>query len=261
MSEALYGLFGVLGGTLITGAVAYWGPIQVQKRALLQAREERELVRVEAELRQRERLEMQADREFARADSEATEQVEKRKAAVARVVLVRQAVAAWYDLLDQTIIDLEQSRESSLALDLSEFLAAHYRCRDALQSAGYGALEDGLRIMLTTVSAEVELSRGIIRFSPAVEERVAAQSARHPSVTGDAFLIVDALNRTSFQLRRAIRIGPTAQGFDATLTEAQESLLAARRCRAELSRLLMREVDSLLDVTVIDTRNGGAAPE
>ncbi|TDU73539.1 hypothetical protein [Streptomyces sp. KS 21] len=110
MSEAVYGLLGALGGALITGAGAYWGPVHLQRHTLTAQREQAEASRREAE--------------------------------TTRIILMRTTTRVWRDLLERTIQDLELGRQ----VDIEAFDDATFVARSGAQSALDHALHDGIWI-------------------------------------------------------------------------------------------------------------------
>ncbi|MFD7323003.1 hypothetical protein ACFV9D_18230 [Streptomyces sp. NPDC059875] len=131
MSDAVYGLLGALGGAAVAGAVAYWGPLQLQKRARREAERERELAQTEAA---------------------ETQRLELLRAQVARVVLVRRSVAAWDDLLRRTLRAVGSRRQA----DPEEFRQAADHARAEASTALYEALNDGLYIPITNGSVNAD---------------------------------------------------------------------------------------------------------
>ncbi|WP_369215588.1 hypothetical protein [Streptomyces flavofungini] len=110
MSETVVGLLGALGGSIVTAAAAYWGPVHVASAARRAAKE--------AEGR-------------ARREAEPT-----------RIIIMRTTTRAWRDLLARSIQDLELG----LLVDIAAFDAALTTARDSAQSALDHALHDGVWI-------------------------------------------------------------------------------------------------------------------
>ncbi|WP_225828644.1 hypothetical protein [Streptomyces naphthomycinicus] len=113
MSETVYGLLGALGGSLITAAAAYWGPL---------------------------RLSAAARKEAGRAEGRA-----RREAETTRIILMRTTTRTWRDLLARTIEDLELG----LLVEITAFDEAVTTARDSAQSALDHALHDGIWIQQT----------------------------------------------------------------------------------------------------------------
>lgn len=125
MPEAVYGLLGALSGALITGAAAYWGPLQVQRRALEAERE----VRAQAE---RERFEAAASH--------------RRTARLSRIITIRTTAREWSDVLGSTLTQLL----SGQPVELKEFDRQVTPVRNSAQSALDQALHDGIWIQQTS---------------------------------------------------------------------------------------------------------------
>ena len=107
MSDAVYGLVGALSGSLMTAAVAYWGPLHQQREVARQA----ELQRI-AEMR---RAEMEI--EAARAQADEARRHVRYPQEIARLVEVRSALRAWQLALDDASADMQLMG----ALDLGRF--------------------------------------------------------------------------------------------------------------------------------------------
>ncbi|MEU6083417.1 hypothetical protein [Streptomyces sp. NPDC047108] len=86
MSDAVYGLVGALGGSLVTAAVAYWGPLHQQREAAKQAE-----LQIEA----------------ARAQAEETRRHEEIQAEIGRLVDVRSTLRAWQFVLDGALAEIQ----------------------------------------------------------------------------------------------------------------------------------------------------------
>ncbi|MFF4353823.1 hypothetical protein [Streptomyces sp. NPDC001530] len=97
MSDAVYGLVGALGGSLLTAAVAYWGPLHQQREAAKQAELQRS-----ADLR---RAEMEI--EAARAQAEEARRHVEIQAQIGRLVEVRSTLRAWQFLLDGALAEMK----------------------------------------------------------------------------------------------------------------------------------------------------------
>ncbi|MFI7296842.1 hypothetical protein [Streptomyces sp. NPDC050121] len=284
MSEALYGLLGGLGGAVIAGAVAYLGPIHVKNRELLQAREERDFTRSMKLL----------DKQISLEESRTAQDDERRTNVVERVVLIRRCAADWYDHLDQAIADVADGATLDLAdfvLAKNVFRdALKTACYDAL-TVGIRVVSDigSVPLAASTMlpdwgesSPASDDSSPVASPTPSASPSgappaVPAPSHEAPPAQGwrslvlpdrqlnaarDAAMesgrgqraIVNVLDEASRLVQRLIKTDPHSPQFRTALGNAQRSLLEVRRCRVELSRLLMQEVESLGALTVIDTR-------
>ncbi|MFE5689152.1 hypothetical protein [Streptomyces sp. NPDC056512] len=99
MSDAVYGLAGALGGSLVTAAVAYWGPLHQQREVAKQAELQRS-----AELRRAE-IEIEA----ARAQAEEARKHLRNQAEIGRLVDVRSTLRAWELVLDDAFLEMRIS--------------------------------------------------------------------------------------------------------------------------------------------------------
>ncbi|MFE2736754.1 hypothetical protein [Streptomyces sp. NPDC057889] len=99
MSDAVYGLVGALGGSLVTAAVAYWGPLHQQREVAKQAELQRS-----AELRRAE-IEIEA----ARAQAEEARKHLRNQAEIGRLVDVRSTLRAWELVLDDAFLEMRIS--------------------------------------------------------------------------------------------------------------------------------------------------------
>ncbi|MEU6666051.1 hypothetical protein [Streptomyces sp. NPDC046727] len=113
MSETVYGLLGALGGSLITAAAAYWGPLHLSAAA--------------------------------RREAGKTEGRARREAETTRIILMRTTTRTWRDLLARTVQDLELG----LLVDITAFDEAVTTARNSAQSALDHALHDGIWIQQT----------------------------------------------------------------------------------------------------------------
>ncbi|MFC9616638.1 hypothetical protein [Streptomyces sp. NPDC056938] len=136
MTEALYGLLGALGGALITGAAAYWGPLQMQRRAFAAERERDETARREAEAARREE-------QLRAASAEQASQFQaQREAETTRIIKMRTTTRAWSDFLARSIQDLGLGRP----VDVERFDEQALATRNDAHSALDHALHDGIWI-------------------------------------------------------------------------------------------------------------------
>jgi hypothetical protein len=125
VSQALYGMLGALGGALFTGTIAYFGPIQMQRRAFAEQREQAAAARRDSETA--------TLRASGRAD---------REAETTRIVLMRTTTRTWRDLLARTVQDLELG----LLVEIAPFDEALDVARGGAKSALDHALHDGIWI-------------------------------------------------------------------------------------------------------------------
>ncbi|MGO4752772.1 hypothetical protein AB4212_29890 [Streptomyces sp. 2MCAF27] len=122
MSDAVYGLLGALGGSAITAAVAYWGPLQVERRRHAQqreaAREAAREARMDAEASRAE-LRTQAEEERRAAEAREAAAVEKarKEEAKDRIIDIRTSTREWSQLLGRYVQDLSRGRP----VDIAEF--------------------------------------------------------------------------------------------------------------------------------------------
>jgi hypothetical protein len=150
MSEAVYGLLGALGGTFVSAAAAYWGPLQVQRRsaAAEAARSEsarREAVAEREEARQqaeRERVASAVIRESERAEAASVREHERRESEINRIISMRTTTRDWANLLARTVQDLELGRPVSISQYDTDVARIQGRAETALDHA----LHDGVWI-------------------------------------------------------------------------------------------------------------------
>ncbi|WP_381805657.1 hypothetical protein [Streptomyces niveus] len=219
MSDAMYGLLGALGGAIVAGVATFYGPLQLQKRALREA---------------------SAERDSAQAHAEANRQSELERAQVARVVQVRKAVAAWDNLLGQTFRLVENG-----IVDSGAFHQGAERARADASTALYEALNDGLYIPATQGSdARERLEFGDypdLRDDPA-----------------DSKWVLDKFDKATEALNAMAEsdVAPSSDAWVELWEDTRRHILSAHRCRADLSHALMRHVETIADVTTIETRGG-----
>ncbi|MEU3136353.1 hypothetical protein ABZ691_26670 [Streptomyces sp. NPDC006854] len=219
MSDAMYGLLGALGGAIVAGTATFYGPLQLQKRALREASAERNLAHTRAE----------ADR-----------QAELQRAQVARVVQVRKAMAVWDNLLVRTF----HLRENG-SVDIEAFHHAAERARADASTALYEALNDGLYIPTTQGSD----GREWLEFGDYPDPR---------DDPADSKWVLDRFEKATDALI-AMAESDVDHSDDAWLELWQDTrhhILRAHQCRADLSHALMRHVETIADVTTIETRSG-----
>ncbi|MET7906654.1 hypothetical protein ABZS86_36520 [Streptomyces sp. NPDC005355] len=138
MSDALYGLMGALGGSVVTAVAAYWGPLHQQREAAKQACWEAEFQRAEdrrlAEMQvEAAREETQAAREEAQA---AREEVAKQEQ-IGRLAEIRTALREWQEVLDRTV----QEMWNGAPVNLERFDAAE----DSARIRASRAIDDVMR--------------------------------------------------------------------------------------------------------------------
>lgn len=110
MADALYGLLGVVGGSLVTAVAGIWGPLQLQRRELNRQRDELTRAQAESTRAQRDVLVAQA--------AEA-------------IVLMRTAAREWEQLLKRFAQDLSAGR----SVDVSDFDSAVWSVRQEALAA------------------------------------------------------------------------------------------------------------------------------
>lgn len=254
MTEALYGLLGALGGALITSAAAYWGPLQMQRRAFAADAERTEATRREAETereaaRQAEvgraeaaRQEAEAERELARQQADQLQetvrslwQVQREEAAanqararreqeITRIIAMRTTTRAWADLLSRSIQDLELGR----SVDVEQFDAEVSVARSKTQSALDHALHDG-----------VWISQSSYGFPPNSRNQRRVEQPRILAALGQ----VTALTRAA-----AIKAEPLSS---AQTEQLRLALDRADEARGTLSGALLNRLEDVMGVTVI----------
>ncbi|MFB6676440.1 hypothetical protein ACFCWG_29260 [Streptomyces sp. NPDC056390] len=222
MSDAVYGLLGALGGAIVAGTATFYGPLQLQKRALREA---------------------SAERDSTHAHAEANRQSELQRAQVARVVQVRKAMAAWDNLLVRTFRLLENG-----IVDTEAFHQAAEQARVDASTALYEALNDGLYIPVTQGSN----ARERLQFGdyPGLRDDPA-----------DSKWVLDEFEKATEALNAMTESGmdPSTDSSDAWVElweDTRRHVLRAHRCRADLSHALMRHVETIADVTTIEARGG-----
>lgn len=132
MSDALYGLIGGLAGSAITAATAYAGPLHLQRRSLVEARQEA------ARARQRE----EAAREAAGLREAEQARTAERTEAFMRLTRIRSTTREWDALLRRYVQDLTRRRRLSVENFDQEMEQAARDARAAVDEAAY----DGVRV-------------------------------------------------------------------------------------------------------------------
>lgn len=263
MFEALYGLAGALGGALVTSAAAYWGPLQMQRRAFTVEAERAEAARREDEAeRQAEaeraeatrradveraeaaRREAVAEREMARQQAEqersaaeasrrterdeaaAVQAHERREAEITRIIRMRTTTRAWADLLARAVQDLELGRPVDIERFDAEVSEARIKAQDSLDNA----LHDGIWIRQSYYGYPAQL--------------LPSRQSEQPSMRVFAALgLVTGLTRAA-----AIRGGPLDQS---RALELREALDQADEVRGALSATLLNRLEDVMGVTVV----------
>ncbi|MGW6691890.1 hypothetical protein [Streptomyces sp. NPDC054961] len=242
MQDAVYGLLGALGGAVVAGAAAYWGPLQTQKAA---------------------RREAERQREQAQAEAAAARAHEHRSARVARVALIRRVVGNWCHLLEVTLDDVQQGHA------VTDFPELARQAREALTEAIYEGIRDGFAIVLTSASNEPPrreprregTTHGISVRRPEGPLRRTRVSDRTIRVDeSDRQLILDALDRATYRMRDLARLPQNDPHYPQALTSAQKALDKAGHARALLSVQLMQRLMDIADLDVIDTRRDPGPP-
>ncbi|WP_369393361.1 hypothetical protein AB5J72_41795 [Streptomyces sp. CG1] len=220
MSDTLYGLAGALGGSLIAGVAAYWGPLQAQRHALARSREEGEQNRRDAEAL-RVRVEQREVEERARV---------RREAATERIIRVRTTTRAWSQLLERYLQDLRHGRSVSV----SEFDAAVHAARTEAHSAIDSAMDDGLRVLLPQ-------TRGHSRYR---QPEFGFDELHRTHVRPELQSTTVALNDAMSLMREAI-LGGGAVPQD-RIEELQVALAEADDARHELTLFLMDRLERIV---------------
>lgn len=237
MQEAIYGLLGVLGGAAVTGATAYWGPLQVQKTA---------------------RRDAEREREQARAEAAAAKAHELRSSRVARVALIRRVVANWCHLLEVTVDEVQQGHAAD-----DEFATNARQAREAVTEAIYEGVRDGVVIVATvgsngrrTVRRQVEgVTLGVFVRRPEGPLRRNRVSDRTMGVSeSERTLILDALDLATARVNTLIRVPLDDSRYPEVLEAAHRALDEAGQARADLSGQLMQRLMDIVDLDVIDPR-------
>lgn len=223
MSDAVYGLLGALAGAIVAGAATFYGPLQVQKRALREA---------------------SAERQSTLASAAASRQSESQRAQVARVVQVRKAMAAWDNLLWRTFRLLENG-----IVDPMVFSQAAEQVRTDASTALYEALNDGLYIPGTQGSD----GREWLEFGDYPDLRDDPTESRW---------VLDKFEEATEALNAMITkvddrdVAHDSDAWIGLWEETRHHLVRAHRCRADLSHALMRHVEVIADITTIAPRDG-----
>jgi hypothetical protein len=219
VSDAVYGLLGALGGAIVAGTATFYGPLQLQKRALREA---------------------SAERDSTHAHAEATRQSELQRAQVARVVQVRKAMAAWDNLLGRTFRLLGNG-----IVDPGAFHQAAEQARVDATTALYEALNDGLYIPATQ----------------GTDGRERLEFGDYPDLRddpADSKWVLDKFEKATEALNAMVgrEVDPSSDAWVELWEDTRRHVLSALRCRADLSHALMRHVETIADVTRIETRGG-----
>nr|WTB29596.1 hypothetical protein OG781_08925 [Streptomyces sp. NBC_00830] len=236
MSNAVYGLVGALGGAAVAGAAAFWGPIQLQKRA---------------------------QREVA-TEAAASDRADVLRAQVARVVLVRRAITSWHTLLARTHWTVAIGRP----VDPEKFRQAVDDARDEASTALYEALNDGLHIPvdranLTGSETDIELDFRRLQWTLR-NEGFHSQAVRADGGTGDSIdsvLVLDVYDALSMRLMNVVNLAAEtsdrvreARGIVEELRATETLIEHAHECRTRLYASLLEHVDRIADITTIEIR-------
>ncbi len=245
MSETLYGVLGALGGALATSAAAYWGPLQMQRRSLAEARlaaaEERA-----AAAEERAAVEAQAAvlREQARDEAQGA----KRESATKRIIRIRTSTRDWSDLLARTIQDLGLGR----TVDIERFDEQVLAARAEAQAAFDQALHDGLWLQQSaygypaTVAFPSLYGYGQAPASYGYPHPEAVRGVQ-PSGNADHRRVLTALKRATELTREAVIKGELLD--DTGSAALRNSLDAADEARGALSSELLNRLEQVADVT------------
>ncbi|WP_330358369.1 hypothetical protein [Streptomyces chartreusis] len=226
MSDAVYGLLGAIGGAIVASAATFYGPLQLQKRALREAA---------------------AERASTHAQAEAARQYELQRAQIGRVAQVRKSMVAWDNLLDRTYRHIQSRR----VVDPDEFRQAAERARDAATAALYDALNDGLYIPASVISGSRErLQLGDYDLGDPADSKWVLDVFEDATTTLDAVVAAQAATDEA-------DLGSIS--WEEYVLHAGDPVLKAHQCRSDLSYALMRHVETITDVTAIETRGGAEA--
>ncbi|MFE7113937.1 hypothetical protein ACFU99_00710 [Streptomyces sp. NPDC057654] len=219
MSEAVYGVLGALGGSLVAAAAAYWGPLRLQRqtaahdrmrlRAEQQAAAQAEAAAAQAAAEEREYREQQARLDEQRLRRSLWEErmrieeakaISRRETAIKRIVLVRTTAREWSQILDRILQDLEHGQDVTV-----EHFDRHVSpLRSATQAALDGAMQDGFGVVAQSrssstryrnMSDEMNLRRG-----EAVRVEVGVTSVALSQATMQIRAALLAQERTAEQL-------------------------------------------------------------
>ncbi|WP_406156455.1 hypothetical protein OG298_02125 [Streptomyces sp. NBC_01005] len=223
VSDAVYGLLGALGGAIVAATATFYGPLQLQKRALRESSAERDSTHA-----------------HAHAHAEANRQSELQRAQVARVVQVRKAMAAWDSLLARTFRLLGNG-----IVDPGAFHQAAERARVDASTALYEALNDGLYIPATQGS----------------DGRERLEFGDYPDLRddpADSKWVLDKFEKATEALNAMMEsnVDTSSDAWVELWVDTKRHVLSAHRCRTDLSHALMRHVETIADVTTIETHGG-----
>ncbi|MFE4306680.1 hypothetical protein ACFQ9H_28035 [Streptomyces sp. NPDC056517] len=211
MSEALYGLLGALGGALITGAAAFWGPLQTQRRAFAAERERRS-----------------AEQERAATAEETAQAQARREAETTRIIRMRTTTRAWSDFLARAIQDLGLGRP----VDADWFDEQALAVRNEAQSALDHALHDGLWIWQSSYGWPPQLPHPV-----------------PPAHSPEQIRVLGALGRATVLTREAVIRGERLDTM--RVTALRNALDKADEARGALNAALFNRLEEVVSVTAI----------
>ncbi|MCL7377450.1 hypothetical protein [Streptomyces sp. 35G-GA-8] len=225
MSEAIYGLLGALGGALVTSAAAFWGPLQIQRRA----REETE------QRAEQERTASAVRRDAERVEAAAREAQTRREAEINRIIGVRATFRDWSDLLARAIQDLELGR----SLSIDDFDIAVASAQNDAQAALDHVLHDGAWIPQSNYGFPLRPT--------------------DPTLEGQRLRVLTAALKHATSLVRAAVI-PGRPFSEAEAEDLRRTLEQADAARGALSTALLNRLEEAMRVTVIDQTAATASP-
>ncbi|MFF4803243.1 hypothetical protein ACFY1U_33320 [Streptomyces sp. NPDC001351] len=215
MSDAVYGLIGALGGSLLTAAVAYWGPLHQQREVAKQAELQRS-----ADMR---RAEMEI--EAVRAQAEEARRGEAIQAEIGRLVDVRSALRVWQFELDRAHDELRWAGP----LDLDRFREDERE----LMTKGVRALDE---VMHDQWFVPVSL------YELAPEDPPTRRIDRSSSPNG---LVVEALKDYGARIRALALVGRPAS--DEEKAELDQLKARANQERGMMSELIEERLENIVE--------------
>ncbi|MFF8717356.1 hypothetical protein ACF07T_39005 [Streptomyces sp. NPDC015184] len=149
-------------------------------------------------------------------------------------------MAVWDNLLVRTFHLLENG-----SIDIGAFHQSAEQARADASTALYEALNDGLYIPATQGSN----ARERLEFGdyPGPQEDPA-----------DSKWVLDKFEKATGALSAMAEndVPPSSDAWVQLWEDTRHHILSAHRCRADLSHALMRHVETIADVTTIETRGG-----
>ncbi|MGW4995410.1 hypothetical protein ACWEQ3_48970 [Streptomyces mirabilis] len=220
MSDAVYGLIGALGGSLLTAAVAYWGPLHQQREVAKQAELQRS-----ADMR---RAEMEI--EAARTQAEEARRGEEIRAEIGRLIDVRSALRVWQFVLDRAHDELKWAGP----LDLDRFREDERE----LMTKGMRALDEVMHDQWFVPVSLYELAPEDL----APEDPPARRMDRSSSPNG---LVVEALKEYGARIRALGLVGRSAS--DEEKAELDQLKARANQERGMMSELIEERLENIVE--------------